>query len=112
MSKDERPSFFTDEHIGADIVEGLRRLGVNVVSVNEVGRRTLGDDSHLDWATANRRVVVTHDTDFIILAAAQEHAGVAFCQMEKYDIGGMIRSIHALWERETDESCANRVQYL
>ncbi len=109
----ERIRFAADEHVRAAVVGGLRRSGVDAVTFQEAGRRAEADADQLDWATAKGRVVITHDEDFLVLAATgRMHAGIAFCRAEKYDVGGLLRALVALSENVSPAEMANSVRFL
>jgi predicted nuclease of predicted toxin-antitoxin system len=58
-----RPKFLADENIDSDLVVGLRRRldDIDVVRVQEVGLRTVGDAAILQWAADQGRVLISHD---------------------------------------------------
>ena len=60
--------FHLDEHIHPAVAKALRKLGVDVTTTVEAGLRTEDDQSHLRYAIESRRVIVTHDGDFLRLA--------------------------------------------
>lgn len=109
----ESIGFYLDEHIPAALAEALRRRGIHVVRVTDVGMRTATDEEHLAWATSNDLVLVTHDTDFLRIARSGEnHAGIVWCPAGKYSIGEMLRlllQIHAAVRRA---EMHNHVQFL
>lgn len=51
----------SDENFHGDVYRGLRRLGVDIARVQDVGLRTRGDPTILQWAADNGRIVVSHD---------------------------------------------------
>lgn len=59
-----------DEHVPKAVAEGLRRRGVDVVTVQEIGLQAADDQRHLERAAEEGRVVVTQDADFLRLHAA------------------------------------------
>ena len=70
---------------------------IDAITVHEAGRRSASDVDHIAWALDNERVIVTHDDDYLVLAARVErHAGIAFCKADKYNLGGLLREIEAL----------------
>ena len=83
---------------------GLARRGVDVLTVQEAERRGFEDTEQLQFATANNRVIVTFDRDFLVLSdQGLEHAGIVFCVASKYSIGQMIQSlllVHAVLSPE------------
>ena len=60
--------FHLDEHLPHAIAEGLRRRGIDVTTTVEAGLRGASDDVHLAYALEQRRVIVTNDPDFLVLA--------------------------------------------
>jgi hypothetical protein len=58
----------TDEDFNDPIIRGLRRRqpDLDLVRVQDVGLRTLDDETILAWAAQERRVVVTHDRSTLI----------------------------------------------
>lgn len=59
-----------DEHVPKAVTEGLRRRGVDVITVQELGLQTAEDARHLERAAQDGRVVVTQDADFLRLHAS------------------------------------------
>ena len=57
------PRFLADENIDSDLVLGLKRRtgGIDIVRVQEVGRRTLDDPTVLQWAADEGRVLISRD---------------------------------------------------
>ena len=55
--------FLADENIDPDLVIGLRRRvdTIDIVRVQDVGLRTMGDTDVLEWAAKERRILVSHD---------------------------------------------------
>jgi predicted nuclease of predicted toxin-antitoxin system len=78
----DRIRFHLDEHVDPVIAAALRRHGIDVSTTPEAGLRTSDDPVHLEFSLAQHRVLVTHDPDFLRIAAAhQAHAGIAYCAM-------------------------------
>lgn len=111
--------FFLDEHMPEALAAALRVRGIDVLTVPDAGRLGFSDEDQLRFATADGRVVVTHDTDYLVLGAdfqmrGEPFAGVAFCLARKYanDVGKMLRALemlHAVYEA-TD--LLDRVEHL
>ena len=53
-----------DENVHPDVIEFLRKAGLDVDSVSEQGQFGLPDAQVLQQATESKRVVLTHDSDF------------------------------------------------
>jgi predicted nuclease of predicted toxin-antitoxin system len=62
--------FQFDECVSNDIADKLRELGVDVITAHEAGMRGQPDYIALAHAYATRRVMVTHDRDFLRLSDA------------------------------------------
>lgn len=86
--------FYFDEHIPRAVVEGLRRRGIDVLTVR--GARRVGDPDRkqLAFATMKRRVLVMFDDDFIALdAAGIPHSGIVFSQAGRRSVGELIENL-------------------
>lgn len=71
--------FLADEHIDAPAVEALKKIGIDVVSVQELGMRGQSDKKLLEYAENAEMVIVTRDSDFLKLhSKGAEHAGILF----------------------------------
>jgi predicted nuclease of predicted toxin-antitoxin system len=74
--------YLLDEDVNPRTAEIARGLGLDVVSVHEIGRRTLSDGEQLEFAAQEGRVLVTRNRDDFIEATllffrtGQPHAGV------------------------------------
>lgn len=65
----------TDQNIHADVIAHLRGVGFDVVDIGQAGLLGATDAAILAHATAEGRVVLTHDADFGALVIPQ---GLAF----------------------------------
>jgi hypothetical protein len=111
--------YYFDEHLSSAAARGLRTRGIDVLTAAECGRLTVSDDDHLRFATADGRVVATHDEDFLVLAAdflsrGEPFAGIAFCQPARYQgkVGRLIQALVALHGRLTADDMRDHVEYL
>ena len=57
--------FYVDEHVGNAIVHGLRRRGVDVVTVVEAGMLGRMDEAQLAFAQNVSRVIFTQGGGFL-----------------------------------------------
>lgn len=71
------------------------------------------DPDQLAFATANQRVLVSFDPDFLALhMTGKNHAGIAWCPAQKHGIGQLIQAlmlIHGVLDRDNMQ---NHVEYL
>ena len=79
--------FLPDEDLSQRVAEGLRRQGIDAVSVHEIGRgsRGLTDAEQLEYAAAEGCMLVTYNRqDFQALddewlRQERSHAGILWC---------------------------------
>jgi len=65
----EQIRFYLDEHIPSAVADGLRRRAVNVLTVQNAGRSGWSDSEQLSFAHQEQRVLVTMDSDFLVIAS-------------------------------------------
>ena len=105
--------FYFDQHVPAAVANGLRQRGVDVLTAQEAGRCGLPDPVQLQFATSKERVMVSFDTDFLVLdAAGVQHAGIAWCPATKYSIGQLIQALVLLHGVLDRSAMRNHVEYL
>jgi predicted nuclease of predicted toxin-antitoxin system len=56
-----------DQHFPVAVTDGLRRLGIDVLTTQDAGRCGLPDADQLAFAATEGRVMVTFDSDFLAL---------------------------------------------
>jgi predicted nuclease of predicted toxin-antitoxin system len=102
-----------DQHFPLPASQGLRRHGVHLLTAQEAGRCGFSDSDQLAFATAQERVLVTFDTDFLALhRTGIAHSGIVWCPEQKYRIGQLIQAlllVHGILDRD---SMRNHVEYL
>jgi predicted nuclease of predicted toxin-antitoxin system len=81
-------SGYADEHLNYAIVTGLRRRGVDVVRVQDRGQCGMDDEILLATATAENRLMLSNDQDFLLIhhnwqAAGRSHAGIVYWHQSK-----------------------------
>jgi hypothetical protein len=102
-----------DQHYPAQVTHGLRQLGIDVLTAQEAGRCGLPDPDQLAFATAEERVMVTFDTDYLALhRSSVQHAGIAWTPQQKYGIGVLIQLLELLHAVADRDQMRNRVEYL
>lgn len=71
-------AFLGDEDLNARVIRGLiRRVPeLDLVTAKDAGLAGTADSAIVSWASANRRVIITHDVNSMIEAALSRiHAG-------------------------------------
>lgn len=90
--------YHLDEHIDRAIAEGLRRRGMDVTTTHEAGLVGAADHEQLRFATANGRVLVTRDRDFLALHnQGVAHAGIAYWHPKRRALGQVVLALMLLW---------------
>lgn len=105
--------YHLDEHLDPAIAVGLRRRGVDVTTTIEVGLSGASDLDQLAFVARNHRVLVTRDTDFLVLTAqGVSPSGIAFWHSRHRGLGQLILDRTLLWRVHAGEDMADRVEYL
>lgn len=94
----------TDENIDSAVVRHLRSVGFDVKDVREAGLSGTSDRELLQICVDERRVIVTHDSDFGTLAFATGEAfvGIVFLRPGHIDPAFTIGSLDALVHEAPD----------
>ena len=87
-----------DENVDLILVEWLRDQSHDVISILEVAR---GDDDEtvLERATRESRLLLTFDLDFGELTYRQEHesAGIVLLRLRSQTAAGLLTSFSSVW---------------
>ena len=101
-----------DEHVPAAVTQGLRRRGVEALTVQEAGLRSATDEEQLAFALAQRRVIFTQDADFPRLhAGGVHHAGIVYAPQQTR-VGAMIRGLMLVVEVLGPDDMMDHLEYL
>ncbi len=108
---------YTDEHVVFGLVQALRQRGMDVVRVQDRGRAQADDADLLDESLHDERIMLTNDTDFLILAAQrtehqQRFAPIFFWPQQRRSIGQLIRNIIREASRSDYDSICSQVFFL
>lgn len=106
-------SLLCDEHIPYPVIEGLRRRGIDVAVVQQVGLGSAKDEVILETARQQGRIIYTRDADFLRHhAEGLQHAGIFYHHPLAYSIGEAIRSVALACEVFSLDEMRNRVEFL
>ena len=109
----EQIRFHLDENVDPAVATALRLQGIDVTTTREMNLLGQPDDVQFNFVCRQRRVIVTHDTDFLRLAAQNEaHWGVAFCQKGTRSLGEIIRSLTLIYEVLSADEMKSTIEYL
>jgi hypothetical protein len=104
---------YLDENVQVAVAAQLKRKGIEVVTVRDLGFLGDSDENHLRRATEMGYVLCTHDDDYLIMAAdGVEHAGIVFGIAQKHTIGDWVKSLELIHGVYTDDDMLNHVEYL
>lgn len=105
--------YFMDQHFPAAASRGLQHHGIDVLTAQAANRCGFSDLDQLAFATSEQRVVVTFDTDYLVLhSSGMVHAGIAWTWEQKYSVGQLIQMLlllHGVADRDSMQNC---VEYL
>ena len=95
----DRIKFHLDENISQAIANGLRRRGIDVTTTPEQNLIGKLDEEQLGFATSQKRVIFTQDTDFLRLQhQGISHYGIAYCQQKSKSIGEIVQGLMLIWQ--------------
>ncbi len=105
---------YMDHNVRQEIIHGLRRRGVDVLTAFEDGADRLPDPQLLDRVTALGRVLVSRDEDLIREAirrqrSGEEFAGVIYAHQIRVTIGQCVNELELLAKLEEPEDYRNRL---
>ena len=105
--------FYADQHYPAPVTSGLSRRGIDVLTAQDAGRCGADDPDQLSFATANGRVFLTFDSDFLALhQAGIQHAGIVWCPATKHGIGALIQLLVLVHGLVTAGEMIDHLEYL
>ena len=103
--------FYTDEHIHPGVAKGLQQRGIDVLISQQAGMLGIDDKIHLEFVTAQNRVLVTNDQDFLRLQFIMSHHGIVYAH-QRTSICKMIEGLVEIVESMTEGEMENHVEYL
>jgi predicted nuclease of predicted toxin-antitoxin system len=85
--------YFDGDSMRHALVQALRARGVDVLTALEAGMMERKDEEHLDYATAQGRVLYSFNAgDFYrlhtaFLAQGKSHPGIILARQQRYSVG-------------------------
>ena len=108
----ERLQFHLDEHIDPDIALGLRRYGINISTTVEAYLCSRSDLEQLAFALKEKKVIITHDADFLRLSASGvQHCGIVYCHKTDHSIGEIMEHLILMYEVLNPEEMFGKIEY-
>ncbi|MBI2649865.1 DUF5615 family PIN-like protein [Candidatus Woesearchaeota archaeon] len=88
--------FLADEHIDLHAVKALKRLGIDIISIQDANMESYVDEEILNYGNKNKRAIITQDSDFLRLHAKNiENAGIIFLT-KPLNISELIKEIQRI----------------
>ena len=108
---------YTNHNVFGQIVRGLRRQGVDVLTAYEDGAHELDDVALLHRAARLERVLFSQDDDFLAVTArwlrdGKEFPGLVYVHQRRLAIGTVIENLELLAKASEPEDLQNQVVYL
>ena len=100
------------------LVIALQARGVDVLTALEAGMIERSDEEHLDYATAQSRVLYSFNVgDFYRLHTAyitqgKSHAGIILARQQRYSVGEQMRRLLKLIATKSAEQMKDQVEFL
>jgi predicted nuclease of predicted toxin-antitoxin system len=105
--------FHLDENVDHAVAAGLRARGIDVTTSTDARLLSASDDAQLDYASSEKRVLVTHDGPLLGSAMQKSsHAGIAYCQKNALAVGEIIRALVRLNDAIDANDMVGRIEYL
>jgi predicted nuclease of predicted toxin-antitoxin system len=105
--------FHLDEQMPRSLALGLRRRGVDVTTSHDANLLGANDPDQLAFAASAKRVLVTHDADFLRIARLEiSHAGIAYCHSEKFTTRQLQGALLQLADCVSAEAIQGQVHFL
>lgn len=108
-----QPKFYVDENVPIAVSKGLKRRGMDILTVQEAKLLSKNDREQLQYAFQQQRVIITHDSDFLILVRKEKikHQGILFFTRQ-VGIGEAIEEIERVWLTYPEEDLRGIVLFL
>lgn len=105
--------FHPDEHVNYATAHGLRLRGIDVTTTSDASLLGAPDNSHLEFASREERVIFTNDSDFLRFASTGiSHFGIAYCARNTKSIGYIVRHLCLMHDCLDLNEMRGRVEYL
>ena len=104
--------YYTDEHVSKAVILGLRAKGIDVLTVPDAGLLGATDEEHMALAHAERRVIFSHDVDFLRLAAqGHSHAGIVYAPQQA-PVAEVLRGLVLIFHVLSAEEMIGAIEFI
>src|SRR3989344_4719526 len=85
--------FLADENIDLSVVNGIKGIGIDIDSIDLLGKKGLDDKDILNFAKESNMVIITRDSDFLSLhSQGISHKGIIFIPTQ-LSIGEIVKEV-------------------
>lgn len=110
--------YLDEDALHRRLKQAMRERGVDVLTAEEAGMRERDDEDHLDFATAQGRVLYSFNmgdfcrihTEHIV--SNKSHAGIILALQQRYGIGEQMRRLMRIVNARTAEQMVNQLEFL
>ena len=108
---------YADVHVPGPVILQLRLRGADILAATEEGTNELPDEGLLSLAASLKRVMVTQDIRFRVLAedwqrSGRAFSGLVFAHQRYVSFGEMISDLELISEATDAEYWQNRIEQL
>ncbi|MBI2575950.1 DUF5615 family PIN-like protein [Candidatus Woesearchaeota archaeon] len=107
-----RPKFYIDENVPFAVCIGLKMRRIDVVSAKELNRLGDDDEAHFHFAQEEKKAIITHDADFLSLAAKEQGNHGLLLFTRHMNIGEAIDEIERIYLAFSAEDLQGRIFFL
>jgi len=110
--------YIDEDAMDEDLIYALRVRGIDVITALEAGMIERSDREHLDYASAQGRVLYSFNvSDYYKLHAeytsqGRSHAGIVLARQQRYSVGEQMRCLLKLIAAKPAEKMKNQVEFL
>lgn len=110
-------ALYMDQHVRAEITDGLRRRGIDVVTAFDDGAADWDDERILARATELGRVLFSQDRDLLAITrlwldVGRPFSGLAYAHQRGITDGEGVRDLELLAKVYGPDDMRHRVEYL
>ena len=105
--------FYLDENVPVATCTQLNQRGIDCITARDLVTLGDSDENHLTRATTMERVLCTHDTDLLRLAAAgTPHAGIVFAPQRGFSVGAWVKGLELMSAVYSSADMRDHIEYL
>ncbi|MGH9939534.1 MAG: DUF5615 family PIN-like protein [Blastocatellia bacterium] len=110
--------YFDEDALHRRLKQAMRERGVDILTADEAGMRERDDTDHLDFATAQGRVLYSFNmgdfcgihTEYIV--SDKSHAGIILAPQQRYSVGEQMRRLTRIVNARTAEQMIDQLEFL